>query len=111
LSKEGIMEKEIYFEIETVLLFKVSVTKDYWELITTVKHPVMRGKEDIVKETLKNPDEVRRSRTDDSVFLFYKMIKERRWISAVAKRLNGEVFLITTYPTDSIKEGELLWSK
>jgi hypothetical protein len=28
---------------------------------------------------------------------------------AVAKRLNGEGFLITAYVTDTIKEGEHLW--
>lgn len=27
------------------------------------------------------------------------------------KRLNGDGFLITTYPTDAIKEGERIWSK
>ncbi len=32
-----------------------------------------------------------------------------RWICAVVKRLNGEAFLITTYPTDAIKEGEPIW--
>ena len=30
---------------------------------------------------------------------------------AVAKRLNGEGFLITAYPTDAIKEGEQIWVK
>jgi hypothetical protein len=34
-----------------------------------------------------------------------------RWLCAVAKRLNAEGFLITTYPTDAIKEGERIWNK
>ena len=30
-------------------------------MITTLKHPVMAGREDIVKSTLENPEEVRQS--------------------------------------------------
>jgi hypothetical protein len=57
------------------------------------------------------PDEVRQSRSDSEVFLFYKIERERRWVCAVAKRLNGDGFLITAYPADAIKEGELVWPK
>lgn len=39
------------------------------------------------------------------------MRKEKRWVVAVAKRLNEDGFLITAYQTDGIKEGELLWHK
>ena len=44
---------------------------------------------------------------------FFSDDEERpgRWICAVAKRLDGEGFLITTYPTEAIKEGEQVWSK
>jgi len=45
------------------------------------------------------------------VFLFYRLECSGRWICVVAKRLNGDGFLITTYPTDTIKEGERVWSK
>jgi hypothetical protein len=34
-----------------------------------------------------------------------------RWVCAVAKRLNEDGFLITTYPTDAIKEGERIWPR
>ena len=76
----------ILFEVMTPLGFRVRVTRAYWRIITEIKHPVMRGREEDVKETLRNP--------------------VGRWVCAVAKRLNGEGFLITTYPTDAIKEGE-----
>ena len=39
------------------------------------------------------------------------VLKERRWVVAVARRLNGDGFLITAYQTDAIKEGETLWHK
>ncbi|MFQ6113218.1 MAG: hypothetical protein ACE5NG_03910 [bacterium] len=65
-----------------------------------------------VQKTLKEPDEVRRSRSDPNVYLFYKKVQAKRWICAIAKKLdNQKGFLITTYPTDAITEGEIVWRK
>ncbi len=98
-------------EVETPLGFVVRVKDDHWKLITTVKHPVMAGRKEDVADTLKNSDEVRQSKTDPSVFLFYKTERADRWLCAVAKRMNAEGFLIITYPTDAIKEGKQIWPK
>ncbi len=103
--------EELLFEVMTPLDFTVRVTATYWDLIVTIKHPVMAGLESNVKETLEKPEQIRVSRSDPKVFLFYKMQRPGRWICAVAKRLNGEAFLVTGYPTDSIKEGEYIWPK
>ena len=46
-----------------------------------------------------------------AISLFNKKEKALWWICAVAKSLNDEGFLITTYPTDAIKESEILWTK
>jgi hypothetical protein len=56
-------------------------------------------------------DEIRRSRSDPNIYLFYKFQREKRWLCAIIRQLNGEGFLITTYPTDTIKEGETVWQK
>ena len=101
--------KDLAFEVITPLGFSVRVTRAYWELIVSIKHPVMSGHESDVKETLANPNEIRVSRSDPAVYLFYKLQRAGRWICAVVKRLDGNGFLITTYPTDSIKEGEQIW--
>lgn len=42
---ENLIVGAVLFEIETPLGFRVRVTRAYWELITTVKHPVMAGRE------------------------------------------------------------------
>jgi hypothetical protein len=89
----------------------VRVTRSCWDLITTIKHPVMAGQESIVKNTLQTPAQIRVSRSDASVYLFYRQERTDRWICAVAKRLNGEGFLITAYPTEAIKEGVRVWPK
>jgi len=101
----------ILFEVETPLGFRVRVTVDYWQLIVTIKHPVMLGREADVQDVLQNPDEIRLSKKDPSVYLFYKPERPGRWVCAVTKRLDGEGFLITAYPTDAVKEGERIWRK
>src|SRR6267378_8158134 len=95
---------EPLFAAKTPLGFTVRVTPVRWELIVTVKHPVMSGREAAVGATLGQPDEVRTSRSDPTVFLFYKSDGVGRWVCAVTKRLNGDGFLITAYPTDAVKE-------
>ena len=99
------------FEADTPLGFRVRVDKTRWELIVNEKHPVMKGREQDVRATLTNPDEVRQSKTASSVLLFYRMENSRRWVCAVAKRSDREGFLITAYPTDAIKEGARIWPK
>ena len=102
-------DTDVLFEVCTPLGFSIRVTRARWELITTIKHPVMAGRESSVRLTLESPDEVRQSRTDPEVFLFYKADEARRWVCAVAKRARDQAFLVTAYPTDAIKEGIRVW--
>jgi len=104
-------EKDLLFEAITPLGFHVRVTRAYWELIVTIKHPIMAGREKNVKMALEQPDEIRQSKSDEKVYLFYKAEQEKRWICAVSKRTGEEGFLITAYPTDAIKEGVQIWHK
>jgi hypothetical protein len=104
------MAADLFFEVITPLGFSVRVTRNYWELIVKIKHPVMHGRETEVQSALREPDEIRRSRNDPAVYLFYRIERPKRWIFAVIKRLDGDAFLITTFPTDAIKEGEQIWS-
>jgi hypothetical protein len=69
------------------------------------------GREADVQTTLASPDEIRQSKTDVEVLLFYRRTGARRWVCVVARRLNGDGFLITSYPTDDVKEGERIWPK
>lgn len=102
--------KKILFDILTPLDFRVHVTEEYWKIITTIKHPVMKGHEEEVKLVLSDPDEIRQSKKDQKVYLFYRMYRERRWFCAVVKNDN-DAFLITAYPADSVKEGISIWKK
>ncbi len=102
---------DLLFEVLTPLDFRACVSRSYWELIITIKHPVMAGREIDIQDSLERPDEIRLSRGDPNVYLFYKSERVGRWVCAVAKRLDGDGFLITAYPTDTVKEGEHIWPK
>jgi hypothetical protein len=104
-------DPDVLFEVLTPLGFRVRVTRQRWELITATKHPVMAGREDVVKATLGNPEQVRQSRSDPEVLLFYRAEGSRRWVCAVTKLAADRGFLITAYPTDTIKEGTQIWPK
>jgi len=98
------------FEILTPLNFTVRTSEEYWQKLI-VKHPDIADLEAEVRQALNSPDEIRRSSRDPNLLLFYLVLKEKRWVVAVARKLNGDGFLITAYQTDAIKEGELLWHK
>jgi len=103
--------QDLLFEVLTPLGFRVRVTRARWELIVTVKHPAMAGREADVKAALAHPEEVRQSRSDPDVYLFYQAERIGRWVCAVSKRLDEEGFLITAYPTDAVKEGVQIWPR
>jgi hypothetical protein len=73
------------FDVLTPLDFQVHVTRPYWNLIVTTKHPAMAGRERDVEAALRAPVEIRVSRIDPSVHLFYKIERPGRWVCAVAK--------------------------
>jgi hypothetical protein len=100
----------LFIEIVTPLGFSVRCTKDYWDFIVSEKHPTLKNHEEDIKKVLSDPDEIRRSKKDHDVFLFYRG-QSPRWFCAVTKRENGNGFLITAYPTDAIKAGEVIWKK
>ena len=98
------------FEILTPLDFTVRTSKEYWQKVI-LKHPDVAELLDYVQAALRNPDQIRRSSRDPNLLLFYLIHREKRWVVVVARKLNGDGFLITAYQTDSIKEGEMLWHK
>lgn len=102
-------QSPILFAVSTPLGFVVRTTRAHWERLVA-KHPDMADKLEEVKAALSNPEQVRRSRRDVSVLLFYRGAV-RHWVVAVAKRAESDGFLITAYQTDAIKEGEVIWPK
>lgn len=98
------------FEVKSKLGRTIRVTKSYWETISKKKHPSVAGMVEKAKLTLVNPDEVRRSRYDNSIYLYYRRLDDTL-ICVVAKHLNEEGFVVTAYLTDKIKRGDSVWKK
>lgn len=70
----------------------------------------LQGHSTDIEKALSQPDEIRRSRKDANAFLFYRG-RSPRWLCAVAKQEDGSGYLITAYPTDSIKAGDVIWTR
>lgn len=88
----------------------ITVTKERWLLITQVKHRELVEKEREIKKTLQDPDEIRLSKKDKSVYLYYKKFNKLS-LAAVIKHNNRTGFLITGYFTDRIKEGKPIFKR
>lgn len=75
----------------------------------------MVGMEDELEQVLQKPSDVRVSRSDDNVRLFYAYYSRTRlggkWLCVVVKYLLGDAFVVTAYLTDTLKEGESVWPK
>ncbi len=88
----------------------VSTTKAYWDIITHIKHPSVKGKEKQVQTALKSPDEIRISKKDNDVHLYYRKYRNL-YLCVVVKIQDKQGFIITAYYTEKIKEGGLTWKK
>ncbi len=54
--------------------------------------------------------EIRKSKRDSSVYLFYGRFELKLLVCAVVKFLNGDGFILTTYLTRRMV-GDLVWKK
>ncbi len=91
---------------------KIRTTTSYWKKIKEFKHTELKFGIFDVKNTLKSPDEVRKSVTDATILLYAKNIAEYDILMVVVKVLNGDGFLVTTYQTKEYKKkGGLIWQK
>lgn len=102
---------EADFKITTPLGWEVRFSAARWRIISEIKHPVIAPFREEIIATLSNPDEIRQSKQDAEVFLFYKSYKEKRWFCAVARGAEPIGFLITAYQTSAIKTGDRIWPK
>lgn len=72
------------------------------------EHPELEDYLSKIKGVLIKPDEIRKSKTDHKVLLFYRFfakIKSGLYITVVIK-INQRNFILTTHMTDRIKMGE-----
>jgi hypothetical protein len=92
---------------------QIRLTEERWEHI--LSRAEMAGMEQAIAETLINPEIVRRSRTDNAAYLYYRYRENTlvgdKWLCVVVKYLEDDAFIITAYLTDQLKQGEQLWQR
>jgi hypothetical protein len=80
-----------------------------------LQHPEMVDMEGEIVRVLQAPAEVRVSRSDSTVELFYEYYAKTRvggkWLCVVVKYAVDDGFVVTAYLTDCIKAGERIWPK
>jgi len=98
------------FQVKSILSKQIKTTQNYWQKITVVKHPSIKGREKEAQEALRPPYIIRVSNSDKKVFLYYKKYY-KNYLCVVARHDNGQGFIITVYITNKIKEGKQIWPK
>lgn len=83
------------FEVSIPLGFAVRTSEEYWQRLI-IKHPDTEELEELM-QSVAAPDEIPRSSRDAEVLLFHRVRREERLVVAVARRSNGDGFLITAY--------------
>src|SRR5882762_3735175 len=78
-----------------------------------LEHPEMSGMATEIARVLREPQLVRRSRSDATVRLFYEFyartILGGKWLCVVVKYAEHDAFAVTAYLTENPKAGEDLW--
>ena len=90
---------------------KVRLTDE--RLAHILEHAEMAGMAAEVERVLRQPQLVRRSRSDTAVRLFYEFYAQTivggKWLCVVVKYVENDAFVVTAYLTDKPKAGEDLW--
>ena len=80
-----------------------------------LRHQEMAGMEAEIERVLQSPAEVRVSRSDHTVHLFYEFYGQTlvggKWLCVVVKYAAEDAFVVTAYLTDQLKVGEVIWPK
>jgi hypothetical protein len=76
-------------------------------------HPEMERMEPSIVETLRRPQSVIRSVSDDEARLYYRLYPDtvvgEKLLCVVVKAREDDAFVLTAYLTDKLKRGEVLW--
>ena len=105
------MARRLIFRIQSPLGDTIVLTRDRWRQIIRFKHPALDGREQAVRECVRQPDLVRESKKDPNVHLYYAAAERGYLCVAVAPTENDQRFVVTAYFTRNIKPGKHLWTK
>jgi hypothetical protein len=101
--------------LNVIDIFGKTITLSKKRLSHILKRPEMLNQQEKIKQTLETPAEIRKSVKDATVWLYYKFFRRtpvsQKYLAVVVKVLNKKGVILTSYFTDRIKKGELIWKK
>jgi len=74
------MAKRIICDVTTPLGERVILTRDRWREIIRYKHPAMAGYETDIRDCLLDPEIIRASSTDPTVYLYYRRFASKGFV-------------------------------
>ena len=81
---------------------EIILRKDRWSHI--LKHPEMANQQERIKETLEKPYKIIELESDKKVNFYFRYYKDsKQYLLVMARYLNGNGFIITSFYTDTIK--------
>jgi hypothetical protein len=93
--------------------FGTSVRLTDERLSHILRHQEMAEMSAQVEHAIQAPTEVRVSRSDHAVRLFYEFYTRtlvgEKWLCVVVKYATNDAFVVTAYLTDQLKAGETIW--
>jgi hypothetical protein len=103
---------EVVFEVGSKFSKKIVLTKRAYGHISE-RHPEVSAVLKMIKQTLVDPQVIRKSTYDDNVWLFYRLFNKtpvgRKYLMVGVKLYNDHGTVITSYFTDKIKLGDQIW--
>lgn len=79
------------------------------------EHPEMLMHTAKISETLRDPNVVIRSRSDEEAKLYYRHYEGLsigdKYLCVVVKFKRADAFVVTAYFMDSVKKGDVIWKK
>lgn len=80
-----------------------------------LEHPEMRQMLSAIEETITNPEKVIQSISDREAHLYYRLYIGTqvgdKYLCVVVKIRQQDAFILTVYLMDTIKKGDVIWSK
>jgi|YelNatPaOPRAMG01_1025707.scaffolds.fasta_scaffold84395_3 hypothetical protein len=103
---------DVLFEVVSKFSKKIKLTQHVYHHISE-RHPEVSGVLGIIKQTIVDPQVIRKSVYDDNVWLFYRLFDKtpvgRKYLMVGVKLYNDDGIVITSYFTDKIKMGDPVW--
>ena len=105
------MARKLLFAVDSPLGYRVLLTRNRWREIVRFKHPALAGKQELVRNCLREPEVIRASNKDSAVHLFYRTEERGHLCVVVGGDDPDERFVITAYFTQGMKRGQELWTR